>query len=259
MYYWGGVKVTNIMLILAGLFLPLFPLSMVFNTVFSRIEKPYQRIVLLMLWPQIGLLLVHLSDVSIPSWVVTWGILTAFFYAFRLLTIRELGLWASFLATSAWALLWVTILHDGESPFYLYALGFSVPLSLLVFLNKELTDRFGAAYVGLYQGLAQTQPRISGILVMVLLAVIATPIFPSFFTMLHTIISATPGSFVTVVLACFVWLLWSWAACRVMAGLIVGPATAFDVPDLTIATTWKYSGVIVSLIILSLILIGGMP
>lgn len=250
----------DLFLIIAGLFLPLFPLSMVFNTVFSRVSNCKQRSMLLILWPQLGLLIISLVDISIPSWLATWGLLTAALYAIRLLTIRELGLWISFLATSSWALLWLTLLNSSnDSPIYLYALGISLPLTLFVWLSDELTQRFGAAYVGLYRGLAQTQPRFSGVLVMVVLAVVATPLFPGFFTMTQTIIMAAPMSLFSATLAGLVWLLWSWAGARVLQGLIVGPATQIDIPDMSSAHAWKYSGALIGLVAISLLLIGELP
>ena len=246
-------------LILVGLFLPLFPLSMVFNAVFSKIKSHIIRYVLLLVWPQIGLVTLFSLGVDVPGWVAVWGLLTALLYAFRLLTIRELGLWASFIATSAWALLWIILLNSDDSSIYLYALAFSVPLMLFVSLGEELTKRFGAAYVGIYSGLAQTQPRFSGVLVMVVLAVVATPIFPAFFAVLHSIVIVVPTSLTMAILAGIVWTLWTWAGARVLHGLIVGPATQNDIPDLTSGSAWRYSGMLVGIAVVGLILIGGLP
>jgi len=246
-------------LILAGLFLPLFPLSMVFNAIFSRIDNRWLRYLLLLTWPQVGLIILFQQEIIIPGWIAIWGLLTAVLYGFRLLTIRELGLWTSFIATSAWALLWIVLQNSNDPSIYLYALGFSVPLMLLVSLSAELTKRFGAAYVGLYSGLAQTQPRFSGILVMVILAVIATPVFPAFFAVLHTIVITVPTSLPMAIAAGIVWLLWTWAGARVLHGLIVGPAKQVDIPDLSSGHTWGYSGMLVGLVVVSLSLIGGLP
>ena len=41
--------------LLAGLFLPLFPLSMVFNALFNRLQHVALRGILLIGWPHIGL------------------------------------------------------------------------------------------------------------------------------------------------------------------------------------------------------------
>lgn len=250
----------DFMLILAGLFLPLFPLSMVFNDVFSRITNKTLRIALLVLWPQIGVFLIFVSGVEIPDWIAVWGLLTALLYAIRLLAIREMQLWIAFLATSAWAILWITLQNSGEdSPVYLYALGFSLPLAMLLYLSDELVQRFGAAYTGLYGGLALTQPRFSGILVMVVLAVVATPLFPSFFTMLEAIIVTAPVSISFATCVGIIWLLWSWAGARLIQGLIVGPATEMQVADISKDSAKKYTIALVGLIVLGLLLLGRLP
>jgi len=251
---------TDFMLILAGLFLPLFPLSMVFNTVFSRVNNTKYRNLLLLLWPQIGLLLIYLSNVEIPGWIATWGLLTALLYGIRLLAIREMQLWISFLATSSWAILWITLQHSGDdSPIFLYALSFSIPLIVLLLLSDELVKRFGAAYTGLYGGLALTQPRFSGILVMAVLAVIATPLFPAFFTMLATVAHSAPFSLSIAIFVGIIWLLWSWAGARLLQGIIVGPASESNVADISTDATRKYAATLVSLIIIGLVLLGGLP
>ena len=251
---------SDLILIIAGLFLPLFPLSMVFNEVFSRFTNRNHRVALLVLWPQIGVFLIFVSGAQIPDWIATWGLLTALLYGVRLLAIREMQLWISFLATSSWAILWITLQNSGESsPVYLYTLGFSVPLVLLLFLSEELKARFGAAYTGLYGGLALTQPRFSGVLIMVVLAVIATPLFPAFFTMLETIIVSSPVSMWTAIFVGVVWLLWSWAGARLIQDLIVGPATEVQVSDLSKNSTKKYTAILVALVILGLLTLGGLP
>jgi len=250
----------DLTLIIAGLFLPLFPLSMVFNTLFSRITNNKQRNILLLLWPQIGLLLIYFADTEIPDWLAIWGLLTALLYGFRLLAIREMKLWISFLATSTWAILWVTLHYSGDnSPIYIYALSFSVPLILLLLLSDELEQRFGAAYTGIYGGLALTQPRLSGVLVMVVLAVAATPLFPAFFTMLATVMQATASSLIVAISTGIVWLLWSWAGALLLQGTIVGPANETNIADLNTSSTRKYVAALISLIIIGLVLIGGLP
>lgn len=251
---------SELLLILAGLFLPLFPLSMVFNTVFARIKDTKQRYAILLLWPQIGLLLVYFSGIPIPSWIAAWGLLTALLYAIRLLAIREMQLWISFLATSAWSVLWILLqFSGGDSPSYLYALAFSAPLILLLMLANELISRFGAAYTGLYGGLALTQPRFSGVLIMTVLAVIATPLFPAFFAMLNAIIVSIPHSLLAALGVGIVWLFWSWAGARLIQGFIIGTAEESHIADLNKNSTWKYAGALVGLIFVGLIFLGGLP
>ena len=93
--------------LLIGLFLPLFPQSMVFNAVLERVGHPLLRSALLLAWPQIGLLALAALDAGPPSWLVVWALASSALYAFRLLAMREMGRWTGFLATSAWALLWL--------------------------------------------------------------------------------------------------------------------------------------------------------
>lgn len=242
--------------ILAGLFLPLFPLSMVFNRLFARVRSPLARGLLLLAWPQAGLALLHAGDAEVPGWIVAWALATAALYALRALALREVGLWTAFLATSAWALLWVTAPSAGDPALpHLYALSFSVPLLLLTLLAAGLEQRFGAAYTGLYGGLAQALPRFAGVLVVVVLAAVATPVFPSFLTMLASIVAATPAGALALG---GIWLLWSWAGMRLLQGLVVGPAAKDPVPDLGVAVTWTYVAALGVLVVAGLSLSGGL-
>lgn len=232
-------------LLIVGLFLPLFPLSMVFNRVFSGVRQPLLRIALLLIWPHLGLFLIEALGVAMPVWVVPWALATAAFYAFRALAVREAGIWAGFMATSAWALLWLPVLADASDLVLRYdALGFSAPLVLLALLIATLEDRFGAAFTNLYGGLGRMMPRFAGVLAVVVLAVIATPVFPGFFTLLTTIVTATPA--VALVLA-GIWLLWSWAGARLLQGLIVGSAADEPVADIGTGAAWAYAAALIGL------------
>lgn len=248
---------SEVLLLIAGLFLPLFPLSMVFNTVFDRLRAGIWRVLLLLVWPQIGIAIAYSAGIEIPTWVIVWALLTAMLYGFRALTLREVGLWTSFLATSAWALLWLTIDPNQElSRFVSYALGFSAPLALLILLCGELEKRFGAAYTGLYGGLALSLPRLSGVLVMVVLAITATPFFPGFATMLAAIFNSSADSFMVAFVAALVWLIWSWAGARLLQGLIVGPAHEEPTADLSLTVTWSYAVILGLLVICGIYSIG---
>ena len=235
--------------LLAALFLPLFPLSMVFNVLYTKVRHPLVRAVLLLLWPQIGLLVLFNSGVALPDWLILWALFTALLYALRALVLRELGLWTSFVGTSAWALLWI-LLDNGTShlQLQLFAVGISVPLLLMALLGAGLERRFGAAYLGLYGGLAHSVPRFSGVLVIVVLAIVATPLFPGFFAMLSMIVKAVPGAPLVAVGVGIVWLLWSWAGARLLQGLIVGPQDQ-NVPDLSHFDMWLYIVVLAGLVI----------
>ncbi|MGB5201598.1 MAG: hypothetical protein WBN68_02650 [Sedimenticolaceae bacterium] len=240
--------------LLIGLFLPLFPLSMVFNAVFERVAHPLLRAALLLAWPQAGLLALSIFYAEPPFWLVHWVLATSALYAFRLLAMRDMGRWTGFLATSAWALLWLPV-SAGVQPSELwpFAAAFSVPLAFVTLLAWILEQRFGAAYTGLYGGLAQSMPRFSGVLVISVLAATATPLFPSFFTMLETLMVSQP---VPAVVLTVVWLIWSWAAARLLQGLIVGAAVPGPQHDLGTATAWGYTIGLAGLVLAGLILIG---
>ena len=142
---------SNAAYLLAGLFLPLFPLSMVFNLLYARVHNPITRSILLLAWPQIGIAIIYafgLTDIESGSnWILIWALLTSLLYALRALALRELGLWTSFIATSAWSLLWILLLlgNDGDiannsnsiGTFQLnwLSLGISVPLVLMALLE----------------------------------------------------------------------------------------------------------------------------
>jgi hypothetical protein len=242
-------------LIIVGLFLPLFPLSMAFNALLERVSQPLLRAVLLLAWPQIGLWALSAHADTVPYWLVVWALVTALLYAFRLLAMREMGRWTGFLATSAWAVLWLPI-HAGipAAELWAFAAGFSVPLVFLALLSDMLTRQFGAAYTGLYGGLAQRMPRLSGVLVISILAATATPLFPAFFAMLNALIVSQPAPAVVLT---GVWLIWSWAAARLVQGLIVGPAEPSPELDLSLAITWAYAAALATLVVAGLILTGG--
>lgn len=228
-------------LLLAALFLPLFPFSTAFMLLLRRLRRPLWRGLLLVLWPQLGLTLVFAAATPPPDWLLTWALFSSALYAFRALTLREVNLWIGFLACSLWPLLWLVLAQEtGATLMRLHALGLSAPLLLLALLAGELERRFGAAYTGLPGGLAQRLPRLSGVLVMAVLAGVAAPLFPPFFTMLGLILAAVPAMPVTALALGGIWLLWSWAGARLLQGLVVGPAGTEPAVDLGRAGTWSY-------------------
>ncbi|MEJ2060493.1 MAG: hypothetical protein P8Y64_08405 [Gammaproteobacteria bacterium] len=242
---------------LAGLFLPLFPLSMAFNVLFNRIRNAWLRAMLLLAWPQLGLSLVPVADPSVADWFVALALFTSALYAFRAISLREMGQWAGYLATSAWALLWIVhVNHVDPRLVRLYALAFSLPLVLLVLIGARLERYFGAAYSGLYGGLAQMLPRLAGVLVCVVLAITAAPLFPGFFAMLATITITTPTAPLAALVVAGIWLLWSWAGVRLLQGMIVGPASGEEVADLSLISTWAYVAVLIALLVGSLYAMG---
>lgn len=235
--------------LLAGLFLPLFPMSLVFNALLRRLPHAWLRMALLLVWPQIGLMLVLAMEEPPPDWLLHWALLTSALYALRALPLEDVGLWSGFLATSLWALLWLVVAGGGWSiPAPLHALGLSLPLVLLCLLGAGLEQRFGAARSGLPGGLAQSMPRYAGVLVMVVLAVTATPLFPPFFTVLGLVVGAAPAVPLAAMALGGIWLLWSWAGARLLAGLVVGPAGGDGVADLSPLAAWGYVGVLAALV-----------
>lgn len=245
------------LLLIAALFLPLFPLSIVLNALLTRVRHPAARAALLLAWPQIGVSLLLAAGHEIPHWLVAWALASSGFYALRLLTVRDLALWAGFLASSTLALTW-GLAGASALELRLFALWFSLPSALLALLGGPLASRFGAAYAGLHGGLAQRLPRLSGVLAAVVLAAIATPPFPGFFLMLD-LLSGLAWTAAPVVLV--VWLAWGWAATKLLQGFVFGIPTPgiqhTAASDLGLASAWTYAGALALFAIAGLYLSGG--
>ena len=243
--------------IVAGLFLPLFPLGMVFNALFQRIRNAWLRAALLLIWPLPGVWILRDMPSDISTWMLSWALLSAALYGFRAVVVREIGVWTGFLATSSWALIWVA-LAVGVKPgsLVLQAMAFSLPLALLALLVAELERRYESAYAGVVSGVAEAQPRLSGVLVLTVLAVIGSPIFPGFFSMLNDVTRAIT----TLPIAAFglagIWLLWSWAGARLLQGILVGPASQPRPEDLSQGITTVYSLSLVFMAVAGLYLSG---
>lgn len=243
--------------IIAALFLPLFPLGMVFNALFQRVRMVWLRVALLLSWPLPGIWILQTTTPLIPDWVTYWALFSAVLYGFRAVVVKEFGVWIGFLATSTWALNWIALQFGvALDELVLHALAFSLPLSLLAILVAELERRYESAYAGIISGLAQAQPRLSGLFVIAMLAVIGSPLFPAFFSMLDTIthtVTVLPAIAVGVVT---VWLLWSWSGVRLLQELLVGPASGVQQADISHGITMVYGTSLVVLIIAGLYLSG---
>ncbi len=225
--------------LLAALFLPLFPFSMVFNRLFARIDNTWLRIALLIGWPAAGLSILLAAEATPPAWVAHWSVATALLYAFRALTLRDLPLWLGHIATSAWVLLWLPIVFaDADTSLAPQLTAFSVPLALLAWLTGHLEKIFGAAYAGALGGLAIEVPRLAGLLVVVVLAAIGTPLFPGFFALLGMINDLLPAQPVTAIGVLLVWMLWAWAGMRILQGLVVGASDTRTRSDIG----WLHAG-----------------
>lgn len=236
-------------LVVAALFLPLFPFSILLNGVLSRLRSPLASFLLLLLWPQIGIFVLHAQPV--PEGFVAWSLLSSGFYALRLLAVRDLGLWAGFLASSSLSLIW---LGDVANDFnmHIFAFWFSLPAAMLSLLAGALARRFGAAYAGLYGGLASNAPRLSGLLVFTLLAAIATPPSPGFFAMLGLLHGAGTAPAVLVI-----WLLWGWAAIKLIQGFLSGNHDAPPVMDIGKGGTLLFACFLGIIVVAGIYLTGG--
>jgi hypothetical protein len=158
--------------LLAGLFLPLYPLSIVANLFLKRqsplegsdpLAGPAVKALAIVLMPLAGVALVTLglslagdSAVRLTAGFAVWGGLSSVLYAFRLLSARDGKIWIAQLYCSALALVWIAI-PQGLPPL-LPAVGLALSLLPLTVLLSYLTKRFGIARVGLYPGLSSRMP-----------------------------------------------------------------------------------------------------
>lgn len=227
--------------IIAALFLPLFPLGMIFNTLFQKAGNAWLRAIIILLWPLPGIWLLQNFAPTIPDWVVYWAIASSILYAFRSVAVKEIGIWVGFIATSAWCLVWIAV-SDGVTLEELLAhvIAFSLPLTLLALLVGDIQKRFDSAYAGIVCGLGLTHPRLSGMFVITILAIIASPIFPAFFSMIALVVQTItnhPGIALGLAL---VWLLWSWSGMRLIQELLVGADTQGQSVDIGQGAVFVY-------------------
>lgn len=231
------------LLLIAALFLPLYPLSVPFNVLLARLRQPSVRFVLLLLWPQIGVLLLQQAQAAVPAWLVGWALLSAALYAVRLLTCRDLGRAAGYLATSATALTWgLAAGTAGVEQLVQFAFWMSLPAALVTLLDGMLAGRFGAAYAGLCPGLGGALPRFAALLVVTMLAAVATPPFPGFFALLG-LMHGLGGQAAVAVLV--IWLVWAWAAVRLLQGFVAGTCRVDGIDDLRPGAALVWVGALV--------------
>ncbi|MHB1515323.1 MAG: hypothetical protein ACYCVY_06325 [Acidiferrobacteraceae bacterium] len=217
-------------LIVATLFLPLFPLSIVFNTLLGRLRHPVARSAFILLWPQIGVAAVHIGGNAAPQAFLPWALGSAGLYALRLLTVSDLGTYAGFLACSSLALTWSPVTGGATlADVGLFVVWFSLPAALLAGLTGPLTRRFGAAYAKLCSGLGQSMPRLSVALALTVLSAIATAPSPAFFA-LWSLLRGLDAAGVVAVLG--VWLIWGWGAARFLQGFVFGTPREVGVSDI---------------------------
>jgi len=229
---------SSMSLLPVALFLPLFPFSMLFNSLFARVDNTGLRVALMIGWPSAGLVLLAALGDTPPTWIAYWSVATALLYGFRALALRDLALWLGHLATSIWALLWLpAVFGDTGAAGVMTLAVFGLPLALLLWLTGHLDRHYGAAYAGALSGLATSLPRLSGLLVLLVLAVIGTPLFPGFFALLGFVNALLPTMPVSALGVLVLWLLWAWAGMRMLQGLIVGEPDGALRADLGLAHT----------------------
>ena len=239
--------------IIATLFLPLFPFGMVFNAVFQRVRISWMRVAIMLLWPLPGVWILQTAAPIVPGWVVYWSLFSALLYGFRAVVIKEFGVWIGFLATSTWALSWTALAFDIKpDELLLHVLAFSLPLTLLILLVAEVETRYESAYVSVISGLAQAQPRLSGLIVITLLAAIGSPLFPAFFSMLDTIAHAISVLPIIAFGLVVVWLLWSWSGICLLQELLVGSVSQSKHNDISHGITITYGASLLMLIVAGL-------
>lgn len=244
--------------ILAALFLPLFPMSMVFNAVYQHLPIPFLRFIMILFWPLPGIWILQNFSVQLPDWLMYWALATAMLYAFRAVAVKELGMWSGFLATSAWALSWVIYIANdvGKEMMNLHILAFALPLALMSLLVGEVIHRYESAYAGIVSGVAQAQPRLSGLIIIVMMAAIASPLFPGFFTMLQIINSLVIAYPILAIGLLLIWLIWSWSGIRLLQSLLVGQPLPVKYRDISRLRALAYAVLILLLLLSGLYLSG---
>ncbi|MEO1767753.1 hypothetical protein [Thiobacter aerophilum] len=218
-------------LLAVALFLPLFPMSGLAVVVLTRLP-PALRAVAFLFWPGVGVALLSWLAPPIPEIVAPWALLTAAIYAFRLLTVRDLALWTGLFATSAYALVWLEPLHGALLPLVVFLAAFALPASGLALVGAAIARRLGAAYAGLAATLTPA-PRLAFLFAVILLAAVATPPAPGFSALLALLMHLTPVLALGVLL---VWLAWSWAAMRLLAGFLGGGQEVDPIADVGVAS-----------------------
>ncbi len=208
-------------LLIISMFFPLFPSSMVYTLIDRHLGNMWIRTGLMIVWPQAGVALVYSLRPEIPEWLTFWALGTSLLYAFRSLVLNEVGAWAAFVFVSLLSLGWLLPFeHMGAEQAHGVALISTFPLVMLNLLAVFMVNRFGSSYLGLVGGLVHRYPRLSTLLSVTVLAIIATPPFPLFFLLVGLLSQTTLG---TALAMLGIWYLWGWAGVRFLQRLILGP------------------------------------
>ena len=256
--------------VLAGLCLPLFPLSVGVNRLLQRqptragdrLAQPGTKALVLVALPLVGVTLLAVGRwlaADDGGWLVRgfalWGGLTSLLYAFRLLSARDGQIWIGQLYTSALALVWVGVAHD--VPPLLPALGLALSLLPLWFLLDGLTRRFGIARTGLYPGLALRMPRFAALFIVAVLVAVAVPFSPGFFAIADLAFGGVgANALLTLLPLSLAWLLWTWAGINLLAGIVFGePRVDLDYADLDGRAVLGHAGGMMCLALFGLVLV----
>jgi NADH:ubiquinone oxidoreductase subunit 4 (subunit M) len=260
-------------LLAAGLFLPLYPLSIGANLLLKRqppldaadpLASPAVKVAAILLMPLAGVALLelglHLAGDSAGTLATTfaiWGGLTSILYAFRLLSARDGKIWIAQMYTSALALVWVGLVH-GVPPL-LPALGLALSLLPLTILLSSLTRRFGIARVGLFPGLSSRMPVFSGMFVAAVLVAVAVPFSPAFFAIADLAFGGVgDNELITLAPVSLSWLLWTWAGINLITGFVFGtPRDDLAYVDLERRTAMLYGTGMLALSLFGIFLVEG--
>lgn len=243
-------------LAVAAVLLPVFPASLVFNALLDWTPTWWGRAAVVVVLPQAGAAVVgsapsaRLPLVHSQVWIAL-VIFSAVLYAFRAISVREVSIWARLMATSGLSLVWtLDFPRRGGHSMAVAALAWSVPAALVLIFAGLLSKRSGGAYLGLQGGLATVAPRMSAILTLSALALVATPVFPSFFALLQ-VFDLLPLYWLWPLLV--VLLVWGWSIGSFLQQLLFGAYRGERIPDLGSFST-SSGAVVLSLLALSAVI-----
>ncbi len=225
-----------ILLILSAILLPVFPLSWLFNRLVDTAPGCWGRALAILVLPQLGILLIYtVPTVPLPTSleqiILLLVLFTALFYAFRAVSVREVTIWTRLMASSGLTLDWILVaagtnVHGVQ----IFALAWSLPAALLLVWAGLLRQRMGGAYLGLQGGLATVLPRLSSLMTLTALALVATPIFPGFFALLQVFhLLAVSWLWPLLILL----LLWGWSVGRFLQDLLFGSYQGESMEDVS--------------------------
>jgi len=237
---------------------PVFPASIIFNALIEQLRFAPLRAIVTIAWPLAGVLLLPDGGLAetlaaLPVTVTAAAmqaaaLFTAFFYAWRSLTVNDLSRWARLIGTSALALLWLPwSAGAGHADLAAGAIALGSACAVLHLVALALARRFGSDYLG--QGrVGPAHPLLAAMVAVSVLAALCAPPFPGFFSMIF-ILARVPWW--AQAGAAMVWWLWSWSGARVWQRAFYGaPVARTQGRDLG-AGTCAVAGVLASIVTLA--------